>query len=143
MRPASWNTSARTAATWARWMYSTIMNSLRARLDRDALAAGKEGSMWRWRPLLPLASDAVVPPLSVGDTPLLPSPRLAAELGLGALWLKDEGRNPTASLKDRASAMVVARALETGRRVVSTASTGNAAAALAGVSAPLQDIEAP
>ncbi len=115
--------------------------SLRARLDRDAIAAGKEGSMWRWRPLLPLASDAVVPPLPVGDTPLLPSPRLAAELGLGALWLKDEGRNPTASLKDRASAMVVARALETGRRVVSTASTGNAAAALAGVSAPLQDID--
>ena len=75
-------------------------------------------------------------------TPLLPAPRLAAELGLRNLWLKDEGRNPTASLKDRASAMVVARALETGRRVVSTASTGNAAAALAGVSAPLPDIEA-
>ena len=115
--------------------------SLRAQLDRDALAAQRIDTMWRWRPLLPLAPDAAVPPLPVGATPLLPAPRLAAELGLRNLWLKDEGRNPTASLKDRASAMVVARALETGRRVVSTASTGNAAAALAGIGAPLQDID--
>lgn len=114
---------------------------LRAQLDRDALAAGAEDSMWRWRALLPLPPGATVPPLPVGATPLLPAPRLAAQLGLRSLWLKDEGRNPTASLKDRASAMVVARALDTGRRVVSTASTGNAAAALAGLSAPLQEIE--
>ncbi len=115
--------------------------SLRAELDRDALVAAPQDSMWRWRPLLPLAPSASVPPLPVGGTPLLSAPRLAAKLGLRDLWLKDEGRNPTASLKDRASAMVLARALETGRRVVSTASTGNAAAALAGVGASLCGIE--
>jgi threonine synthase len=51
------------------------------------------------------------------------------------LWLKDESRNPTASFKDRASAIVVARAQEIGAEVVVTASTGNAGAALAGMSA--------
>jgi threonine synthase len=56
-------------------------------------------------------------------------------LGVKQAWVKDDGRNPTASLKDRASALVVARAMEQGARVVSTASTGNAAAALTGMSA--------
>lgn len=115
--------------------------SLRAKLDRDALASTPPDSMWRWRPLLPLGPAATVPPLPVGGTPLQSAPRLAGELGLGELWLKDEGRNPTASLKDRASAMVLARALESRLRVVSTASTGNAAAALAGVGASLCGIQ--
>ncbi|MCY4527179.1 MAG: pyridoxal-phosphate dependent enzyme, partial [Anaerolineaceae bacterium] len=115
---------------------------LRARLDRDRLVAGTADGMWRWRDLLPLDSEARVPPLPVGDTPLLAAPRLARELGLRALWLKDEGRNPTASLKDRASAMVAARALQCGRKVVATASTGNAAAALAGVCAALSELDA-
>ena len=61
--------------------------------------------------------------------------RLAAQLGLQHLWLKDESRNPTASFKDRASAIVVARAQEIGAEIVVTASTGNAGAALAGMSA--------
>jgi threonine synthase len=60
----------------------------------------------------------------------------------GHVWIKDDGRNPTASLKDRASAMVLMRAVEQGIRRVSTASTGNAAAALAGVAASLEGIEA-
>ena len=114
---------------------------LRAQLDRDAIVGAPTGGMWRWRALLPLAPESRVPPLPVGDTPLVAAPRLAADAGLRALWLKDEGRNPTASLKDRASAMVLARALETGRRVVSTASTGNAAAALAGLGASLPEID--
>jgi threonine synthase len=62
-------------------------------------------------------------------------PRLAQALNLSRLWLKDESRNPTASFKDRASAVVVGRAREIGARVVVTASTGNAGAALAGMSA--------
>ena len=115
---------------------------LRAQLDRDALLAPRAEGMWRWRALLPLAAEDRVPPLPVGDTPLLPAPYLARDLGLRALWLKDEGRNPTASLKDRASAMVAARALRGGRGVVSTASTGNAAAALAGVCATLPELDA-
>ena len=115
---------------------------LRERLERDAFAAPTAAGMWRWRALLPLAEDARLPPLPVGDTPLLPAPRLARELGLRKLWLKDEGRNPSASLKDRASATVVAQALAEGRRVVSAASTGNAAAALAALCAGLPQVEA-
>ena len=61
--------------------------------------------------------------------------RLAKTIGLEHLWLKDDSRNPTASFKDRASAVVVARAREIGADVVATASTGNAGAALAGMSA--------
>jgi len=62
-------------------------------------------------------------------------PSLAKKLGLKHLWLKDESRNPTASFKDRASAILVARAREIGAEVIVTASTGNAGAALAGMSA--------
>ena len=83
--------------------------ALRAHLDRDALSGG-EASMWRFRALLPLADSSPVPPLAVGMTPLYEAPRLAADLGLAQAWVKDDGRNPTGSLKDRASALVVARA---------------------------------
>lgn len=92
-------------------------------------------SMWRYRPLLPVLDDACIPALPVGWTPLVPAERLAVRYGLSELWLKDDGRNPTASLKDRASAIVVARAREIGAPVVTTASSGNAAAALAGLCA--------
>ena len=61
--------------------------------------------------------------------------RIAERTGLNHVWLKDESRNPTASFKDRASALVVARAQEIGAEVVITASTGNAGAALAGMAA--------
>jgi threonine synthase len=108
---------------------------LRAALDRDRLAASPEMSMWRYRALLPLSAEAVVPPLAVGMTPLYDAPRLAADLGVRAALVKDDGRNPTGSLKDRASALIVARALESGIQVISAASTGNAAAALAGIGA--------
>jgi threonine synthase len=104
-------------------------------LDRDALVRAADGTMWRWRGLLPLPEDAAVPPLRVGMTPLYPAPRLAADLGVRAAWVKDDGANPTGSLKDRASAMIVARAMALGIATVATASTGNAAAALAGIGA--------
>jgi threonine synthase len=91
--------------------------------------------MWRYKPLLPIAPESTVPPLRVGWTPLYEAPRVAADLGLGRVWLKDDGQNPTGSFKDRASAMIVARAMELGIETISTASTGNAAAALAGLCA--------
>jgi threonine synthase len=109
--------------------------TLRQTLDRDRIAASDDGSMWRYRALLPLSPDAVVPPLRVGMTPVYDAPRLAADLGVRRAWVKDDGLNPTGSYKDRASAIIVARALEQGIKVVSTASTGNAAAALAGMGA--------
>ena len=92
-------------------------------------------TMWRYRPLTPVAADAAVPPLTVGWTPTYDAPRLAGALGLAQVWVKDEGRQPTASLKDRASAMALVKAREAGAEVVTTASTGNAAAALSGLAA--------
>jgi threonine synthase len=91
--------------------------------------------IWRYKPLLPVAPDAPVPPLRVGWTPLYAAPRLAEPLGLRHVWVKDDGVNPTASFKDRASAMAVVKAREADAQIVTTASTGNAAAALAGLAA--------
>lgn len=109
--------------------YAAISASCR----REELQDGQ--GMWRYRPLLPLRADTPVPPLRVGATPLIQADRLAAELGLHRLWVKDEGVQPTGSLKDRASAMAVAKAREVGAEIICTASTGNAAAALAGLCA--------
>jgi threonine synthase len=117
-------------------LYDT--DALAASLDRDRIAASPDRSMWRYRALLPLAPDAAVPPMPVGMTPYFAAPRLAAALGVREAWVKDDGRNPTGSLKDRASALIVARALDAGIPVVATASTGNAAAALAGMTAAVQ-----
>ena len=88
----------------------------------------------RWWPLLPVR-PASLPPLPVGDTPLLRVNRLGEAIHVPNLYVKDDGRNPSGSLKDRASAVAVSRAREIGRKVVATASTGNAAAALAAMSA--------
>jgi threonine synthase len=93
------------------------------------------GGMWRYKALLPLDASAAVPPLMVGETPLYQAEQVAKDMGVRQLWLKDDGRNPTASLKDRASALIVAKAQAEQRSIVTTASTGNAAAALAGLSA--------
>ena len=66
------------------------------------------------------------------------TPRLAADLGFKDVWVKDDGRQPTASFKDRASAVAVVKAKEKGARIITTASTGNAAAALSGLCASMQ-----
>lgn len=92
-------------------------------------------SMWDYRDLLPIPPEATPPPLRVGGTPLYRSDDLGDRVGVSELWIKDEGVQPTGSLKDRASAMAIVKAQERGARIVTTASTGNAAAALAGVAA--------
>lgn len=99
------------------------------------LAGERDTSIGRYWPLLPVQRRSSLPPLPVGGTPLHPAPRLAGDLSVRELFIKDDGRNPSASLKDRASAVAVAKAQELGRAIVATASTGNAAAALAGQSA--------
>jgi len=91
--------------------------------------------MWRYRALLPVAAGSEVPSIQVGATPMHEAPRLADAIGVGTVWVKDEGRQPTASLKDRASAMAVVKATEAGAGVITTSSTGNAAAALSGICA--------
>lgn len=102
------------------------------------LAANPDYSIWRYKPLLPVEPDAAPPPLAVGWTPLYDAPRLAASLGLKHLWVKDDGRQATASFKDRASAIAVVKAQEQGAKIITTASTGNAAAALSGLCASVQ-----
>ncbi len=114
-----------------RYDYAQIASSF----TKENLAADRNTTMWRYRPLLPIRDDATLPPLTVGGTPMYGAPRLASAAGVAEVWVKDEGRQPTASLKDRASAMAVVKAQERGAEVVTTASTGNAAAALAGISA--------
>jgi threonine synthase len=106
-----------------------------SRISKASLNEDRDPTMWRYRPLLPIASDATVPPLTVGGTPTYDARRLAEALGISRVFVKDEGRQPTASLKDRASAMAIVKAREQGAEVVTTASTGNAAAALSGLSA--------
>ncbi len=88
--------------------------------------------MWRYRELLPVEETTPDTPLRVGWSPLYEEDRLAKLLGLKKLWVKDDGQNPTASLKDRASAMAVAKAKEAGAEIIACSSTGNAASSLAG-----------
>jgi threonine synthase len=104
-------------------------------ISRESLRRDENYSIWRYKPLLPVEPDAPVPPLQIGWTPLYPAPRLGAALGLRHLWVKDDGRNPTASFKDRASVIAVVKAQERGAQIITTASTGNAAAALSGICA--------
>lgn len=114
--------------------------TLRRTLTPQTLPADPHLGMWRYRPLLPISPTATLPPLAVGRTPLYDAPRLAQALGLRRVWVKDDGRNPTASLKDRASALAVVKAREqaTAPTIIATASTGNAAAALAGLAASVE-----
>lgn len=96
-----------------------------------------ESSIWRYTLILPVPDPANrgTTLRVVGCTPVYSPKTLADELNLAQLWIKDESRNPSASFKDRASALVVARAREIKAEVVITASTGNAGAALAGMAA--------
>lgn len=103
-------------------------------LTPDSLL-GRRRDLWRYREILPVESDTCIPPLAVGWTPLYGVPSLAERYGAAEVWVKDDGRNPTGSLKDRASAVAVARALETGQKAVACASTGNAASSLSGFAA--------
>ena len=86
--------------------------AIAATVDRDAIDDSREPTMWRYRALLPVDPESTVPPLRVGQTPLYESLRLADQVGVGELWVKDEGVQPTGSLKDRASAMAIVKADE-------------------------------
>jgi threonine synthase len=110
------------------------LRAARRTLTRRSLAT-RPRDMWRYGELLPVPPGARRPPLPVGWTPVTEAPALARWAGLRSILLKDEGRNPTASFKDRASVVGVARALLKKARVVACASTGNAASSLAGAAA--------
>ncbi len=112
-------------------------DAIKEKYQPDDITCRTETSLWRYLPLLPVSNPGgeETPLYAAGWTPTFALPRLAKKLGLKNLWLKDESSNPTASFKDRASAILVARAKEIGADVIVTASTGNAGAALAGMSA--------
>jgi len=99
-------------------------------LTRNALAT-RPRSHWRYTELLPVPADFNPVQPDVGWTPLIEAPRLAAALGVRRLRLKDDGRNPSGSFKDRPSSLAVAMALAQGATSIATASTGNAASSLA------------
>jgi threonine synthase len=105
------------------------------RISPASLAQDRNTTIWRYKPLLPVEADSPVPPLTVGWTPLYRADRLAAGLGLKHVWVKDEGRQPSASFKDRASAIAVVKGRERGADVITTSSTGNAGAALSALCA--------
>ena len=106
-------------------------------LTRRRLAARSEQSHWRYRELLPIGNSATLPALFVGGTPLTPVPALARHLGIAKLFLKDDGRNATGSLKDRASSVGVVKSREKRRSIIACASTGNAASSCAGMAASM------
>lgn len=107
------------------------LDAVRAAWQQEPLAA-RALNHWRYRELLPLEPQSIPNHWPVGWTPVLDLPRLARELGVAQLLVKDEGRNPTASLKDRASSVGVAHALEQRATTIACASTGNAATSLSG-----------
>ena len=100
-----------------------------------AVLASRPLNHWRDRELLPVDHDETAFHWPVGWTPVLDAPRLAAWADVRALRLKDDGRNPTGSFKDRASSVGVLRAMQVGDTAVACASTGNAASSLAGFAA--------
>ena len=111
--------------------------------DYDAIARNSQlatrnlqpDNIWRYREFLPISPAVQLPHLHIGGTPIYEVPRLAKAIGISKLFLKDDGRNPTNSFKDRASAVGVMKAIEFGFDTIACASTGNAASSLAGLSA--------
>jgi threonine synthase len=89
------------------------------------VAPGREASMWQYASLLPVSSEAAVT-TAEGGTPAVSCPEVAAELGVGDLVLKDEGRNPTGSIRDRELSVAVTLAKQDGARTVGLPSTGSA-----------------
>lgn len=102
---------------------------------RPELLAGREPTLWRYAEVLPVRDARYRLTLGEGYTPLVDAPRLAAELGVDRLWVKDEGQNPTGSFKARGLALAVARAWEQGIEAVAIPTAGNAGSATAAYAA--------
>ena len=82
------------------------------------LSERNDPTMWRYLELLPVEGLGTFPRLRVGGSPLYKADALGKTLGIRELWIKDDGQNPTASLKDRASAMAVTKAVEAGKATI-------------------------
>jgi threonine synthase len=95
---------------------------------RDAILP--RWDMWRYAPVLPLLDGESPVSLGEGTTPMHELPKLAREIGIGRLWVKDEGLNPTASFKARGMSAAVTRAKALGVPGLVVPTAGNAGAAL-------------
>jgi threonine synthase len=104
-------------------------DALRAHVTREQIAAGPQ-TIWRYAPLLPVVDSSPID-LGTGCTPLVRADRLAAELGLGELWIKNDTANPTGSFKDRVVSVALTKARQLGFKVAACASTGNLANSVA------------
>jgi threonine synthase len=104
-------------------------DAVRANVSRASIAAGPQ-TIWRYHALLPADAPGSID-LGAGCTPLVRAERLAAELGLGELWLKNDTLNPTGSFKDRVVSVALAKARELGFKVAACPSTGNLANSVA------------
>ncbi|MEX2394355.1 MAG: threonine synthase, partial [Actinomycetota bacterium] len=98
--------------------------------SREQIAAGPH-SIWRYVDLLPVSADTPRVDLGAGFTPLVPAPRLGAELGISDLWLKNDTVNPTFSFKDRVVSVALTKAREFGMKVAAAGTTGNLGNAVA------------
>lgn len=111
------------------------MDLIKKSLTKEYLNNNEDRSIWRYLLILPLESKEGIAPLQVGWTPLYKANRLEKILNIEKIYIKDEGRNPTASFKDRATAVGVAKAIELKKDIICAASTGNAASSLSGFAA--------
>lgn len=116
-------------------------DKLKTIFDNDLLSYATQSVFRSFLSILPYKEFQSLPPVPVGGTPIFQSPILSKLFGLKNLWLKDDSRNPSASLKDRASATALAMAKESGATAIAVASTGNAASSLATL-APSMDMKA-
>ncbi len=107
-------------------------DSIRNAFTKDDLASDKDLSIFRYGPLLPIKAKPDKDLLRVGHSPLYESQAFVEAVGGGRLYIKDDGFNPTGSLKDRASVIAVVKSLEAGGQTICCSSTGNAASSLAG-----------
>ena len=110
------------------------LDAARTALSRDALPA-RPANMWRYFEVLPVRDEANVVTLGEGFTPMFKAQRLGRRLGSNALFIKDEGLNPTASFKARGMSAAVSRAGELGITRLAVPSAGNAGGALAAYAA--------
>ncbi len=100
-------------------------------VDKNYFTENKDYSMWRYAPMMTVSTKNISKMLKIGWTPLYKSLCLYQRLKIKALYIKDEGCNPSASLKDRASGVAVLKAMEENAKTISCSSTGNAASSLA------------
>ncbi len=111
---------------WVRYDLESV-----ARSCGPEVFASRRADLWRYRELLPIRDERDIVSLGEGMTPLLPTPRLGASLGLSDLWIKDESQMPTGSFKARGMTIAVSMAKSLGLSRFAVPTAGNAGGALA------------